>query len=139
MARSSPLDVLIVDDEAYTLEMMQVLIEALGHRVHTAADGAEALRWLLEERRPMDVVLMDVLMPGVDGLEAVRRLRADARTRELPIVCVSAKANGDVQAAGLAAGCDRYLIKPVPEDRIFAAITEALTSRGRLAPGASFD
>jgi CheY-like chemotaxis protein len=57
----------------------------------------------------------------------------------LPIVCVSAKADGTVKGDGLAAGCDRYLTKPVHEDKIFQALTEALAQRGRLAPGDTFD
>jgi CheY-like chemotaxis protein len=129
--------VLIVDDERYTCEIMQVLIEDLGHRVHIAGTGLEALDWLRGHHA--DVVVMDVLMPGIDGLETVRRMRADAGLRDLPIVCVSAKAAGSVKGDGLAAGCDRYLTKPVHEDKIFRALTEALAQRGRLAPGDTFD
>jgi two-component system alkaline phosphatase synthesis response regulator PhoP len=137
VSRSAPLDVLIVDDERYTCEIMQVLIEDLGHRVHIAGTGLEALDWLQDHHA--DVVMMDVLMPGIDGLETVRRLRDQVDTRDLPIVCVSAKTDGTVRGDGLAAGCDRYLTKPVHEDKIFKALTEALVVRGRLAPGDTFD
>lgn len=138
MGRMAGLDVLIVDDERYTREIMAVLLADLGHRPHAVESGLAALDWLLVARRPVDVIVMDVLMPGLDGLETVRRLRADPAMASVAIVGVSAKASGTVRAEGLQAGCDTYLIKPVREERIFEAITEALGLRGRLAPGESF-
>ncbi|MNS52680.1 Gliding motility regulatory protein [compost metagenome] len=138
LTRATGLNVLVVDDERYTREIMTVLIAALGHRVHAVDSGRAALDWLLVERRPVDVILMDVLMPGLDGLETVRRLRADPASKPVAIVGLSAKASGTVRAEGLQAGCDVYLTKPVREDRIFAAITEALMLKGRLSPGETF-
>ena len=136
MGRMAGLDVLIVDDERYTREIMAVLLADLGHRPHAVESGLAALDWLLVARRPVDVIVMDVLMPGLDGLET--GLRADPAMASVAIVGVSAKASGTVRAEGLQAGCDTYLIKPVREERIFEAITEALGLRGRLAPGESF-
>jgi CheY-like chemotaxis protein len=138
MAQVTGLNVLIVDDERYTREIMAVLIADLGHRPHMVESGVAALEWLLEAHRPADVIVMDVLMPGLDGLETVRRLRADPAMASVAIVGVSAKASGTVRAEGLQAGCDTYLTKPVREDRIFQAITEALRLRGRLAPDETF-
>lgn len=138
MGRIAGLNVLVVDDERYTREIMAVLLADLGHHPHAVESGTAALEWLLTERHPVDVILMDVLMPGLDGLETVRRLRADPAMASVAIVGVSAKASGTVRAEGLQAGCDAYLIKPVRESRIFDAITEALALRGRLAPGETF-
>lgn len=133
-----PMDVLVVDDEQDTCEMMTILLEALGHQVALAANGNDALVRLLVERERFDVVLMDVQMPGMDGLEAVRRLRANDATRELPILCVSAKADGRTKEEGLQAGCDVYLTKPIHEDRIFEAITALMHRKGTLAPDEAF-
>jgi CheY-like chemotaxis protein len=138
MAQVSGLNVLVVDDERYTREIMAVLIADLGHHAHVVESGTAALACLLDERRPVDVIVMDVLMPGLDGLETVRRLRLDPALADVAIVGVSAKASGTVRAEGLQAGCDVYLTKPVREDRIFEAITEALHLRGRLAPDETF-
>lgn len=138
MSRVTGLNVLIVDDERYTREIMTVLITALGHRAHAVESGLAAIDRLLVERQPVDVIIMDVLMPGLDGLETVRRLRAAPALKDVAIVGLSAKASGTVRAEGLQAGCDVYLIKPVREDRIFEAVTEALVRKGRLAPGESF-
>lgn len=133
-----PLDVLIVEDERFTREIMEALITSLGHRVHTVASGVEALAYLLEDCRRADVILMDVLMPGIDGLETTRRLRAHPAMQDTVIIGVSAKADGLSPTDGLRAGCDNYLTKPAHEDRIFRAITEALRHRGRLTPGQAF-
>lgn len=132
-------DVLLVEDEPLSREIMEILMGDLGHRVTTVRNGAEAVRVCEDGDTPFDVILMDLQMPVMDGLEATRRLRALPHMREVPIVCVSARAGDSAREEVLRAGFDCFLVKPVPGDRIFTAITESLRARGRYAPGDSFD
>lgn len=133
-----PLDVLVVDDEAYTLEIMDVLMSSLGHRVHTCVNGFEALVYSKNVSNPIDVIVMDIQMPVMDGLEAITALRQIAARTHTPIICVSAKAQSSTQEAGYRAGCDCYLTKPISQDRIFEAITATLVDKGVYATGETF-
>ena len=77
---------------------------------------------------------MDILMPIVDGLEATRRLKADPRTSALPVLCISAKASGADADAGLAAGCDAYIVKPLKRIQLLEAIRDLLIRTGAIGP-----
>jgi DNA-binding response OmpR family regulator len=101
--------VLVVDDDPVIVKLLQVNFEMEGYRVLTATDGEQAVRRARDEHP--DAVVLDVMMPGTDGLEVARRLRADPATRTLPIVLLSAKA----QASDIVAGkdlADEYVTKP---------------------------
>jgi len=103
--------ILIVDDNPVNLKLARVLLVAEGYDVRTAADAEEALE-VLGTWRPC-VILMDLQLPGMDGLELTRRLKADPATQEIAILALTAYAmKGDEQKA-LAAGCDGYLAKPI--------------------------
>lgn len=109
---SSPLlKIMVVDDTPANLSMMRSALEFAGHSVITAASGEDALA-RFEPEQP-DVVLMDVMMPGIGGIEATRRLRKIAGDRWLPILIVSALSHRDDMVRGLEAGADDYLPKPV--------------------------
>jgi len=102
--------ILIVDDDPAITTLLKMSFELEGHVVMTAASGPEALE-LAREIHPAAMVV-DVMMPEMDGLELIRRLRDSEATADIPIVCCSARAlAGDVEA-GLAAGADDYLTKP---------------------------
>ncbi|HEY2427595.1 MAG TPA: response regulator [Acidimicrobiales bacterium] len=102
--------ILIVDDDPAITTLLKMSFELEGHVVMTAASGAEALD-LARQIHPAAMVV-DVMMPEMDGLELVRRLRANDATADIPIVCCSARSlAGDVEA-GLAAGADDYVTKP---------------------------
>ncbi len=103
--------ILVVDDDPLTLEMMQDLLSDAGHQVRVARDGFEALDQVAES--PPDLVLLDVMMPGMDGITVCRRLRQDPRTRELPVVLITALTDRRDRLAGLEAGADEFLSKPV--------------------------
>lgn len=120
------LNILVVDDESTNLEIAEVILSSLGHRVTTCLDGAEALALCLERSERYDLILMDVLMPVMDGLEATRRLRAHPDTRDVPIICLSAKASGSDQTAGLQAGCNLYLTKPYRRADLLHALETTL-------------
>lgn len=103
--------ILVVNDTPDHLEMMRVLLEKAGYRVLTARDGREGVA-LASTRRP-DLIISDVNMPALNGVELCRRLRAEPGTRLLPIMLVSAERLGSVNAVeGLRAGADDYLEAP---------------------------
>lgn len=106
-----PAEILVVEDHAFSLLLVRLLLERAGCKVLAAGTAEEALE--IAMRQLPDLILMDLSLPGMDGLEAVRILKADPRTRGICIVALSAHAmNGDAERA-LAEGCDGYLIKPI--------------------------
>jgi CheY-like chemotaxis protein len=103
--------ILIVDDNAMNIDLVSFLLAADSMQVESAADAAQASARIAAQAP--DLILMDIQMPGVDGLELTRRLKADRATRHIPIVALTAYAmKGDEQRM-LAAGCDGYIAKPV--------------------------
>jgi two-component system cell cycle response regulator len=103
--------VLVVDDNPENLKLVLVILAASGYELITASDALEALRFL-ELRRP-DLILLDLQLPGMDGLELTRRLKADATMCAIPIVAVTAYAMKGDETKARDAGCDGYLVKPV--------------------------
>jgi len=102
--------ILIVDDDPAITTLLKMSFELEGHLVMTAADGIEALA--LARRIHPAAMVVDVMMPEMDGLELVRQLRSNAATAGIPIVCCSAKSLAVDVEAGLAAGADDYVAKP---------------------------
>lgn len=103
--------ILIVDDNPANLKLARVLLAGEGYRVRTAADAEEALL-LLREFRPR-LILMDIQLPGMDGLQLTRRLKSDPATRDIVVVALTAYAmKGDEQRVR-DAGCDGYIPKPI--------------------------
>jgi PAS domain S-box-containing protein len=108
--------ILVVDDNPANLKLACDLLECEGHEV-LRADGAERALEILERRRP-DLILMDLSMPGMDGLTLTRRLKADPRTRDLVVVALTASAMSGDEDRVMAAGCDGYISKPI-DTRVF--------------------
>src|SRR3954449_9268936 len=106
-----PHRILIVEDTPLNLELARDVLEAHGYEVWAAANAEECLA-LLETRQP-DLILMDVQLPGMDGLQLTQQLRADPATRRLPIVAMTAHAMVEDAERVRAAGCDGYLVKPI--------------------------
>ncbi|MFL6122230.1 response regulator transcription factor [Actinophytocola sp.] len=128
--------VLVVDDDPDVRESLQRSLEFEGYRVDTAADGAQALAKVLsgcEDERP-DLAIVDLMMPGVDGLETCRRLRAAGQ--RLPVLMLTARdALGD-RVTGLDSGADDYLIKPFALEELLARLRALLKqNRGHAEPG----
>jgi two-component system, OmpR family, response regulator MprA len=117
--------VLVVDDDAPVRRMLERTLAAAGYGVTTAADGGSAL--VAVERSVPDVVVLDVAMPGVDGLSVCRRLRA--RGLAVPILLLTARDAIADRVAGLDAGADDYLVKPFATDELLARV-RALLRRG---------
>jgi cyclic di-GMP phosphodiesterase len=102
--------ILVVDDEPANREVLERLMARLGYEVMAAANGEEALE--IVARTPPDVVLLDVNMPGIDGVEVCRRLKADPASRLIPVVLVTARSDNQDRIRGKQAGADDFLAKP---------------------------
>ena len=113
------------DDNVYMLKMRLELLDDF--EVVTAEDGERGCAMALSERP--DIILMDLEMPGVDGWEATRRLKADPQTRGIPIIALSAHALAGSREKALAAGCDEFDTKPVEFERLVATLRRVLAAR----------
>jgi CheY-like chemotaxis protein len=116
--------VMIIDDDVRNVFALTSALEQRGARVAVGRNGFEALARLEELGDTVDLVLMDVMMPVMDGLEATRRIRADAggRFARLPIIAITAKAMKDDQEQCLAAGANDYLAKPIDLSRLYSLL-----------------
>ena len=103
--------VLIVDDNPVNLKLVRFVVEEAGHEVATAVDAESALA-ALAARKPA-VILMDLQLPGIDGLELTRRIKASPATQDVAIIAVTAYAMKGDREKALAAGCDDYVSKPI--------------------------
>jgi CheY-like chemotaxis protein len=103
--------ILIIDDNPVNLKLIRVLLAGEGYDVHTAGDADGALR-VLKNLSPQ-LILMEVQLPGIDGLELTRRLKADPATRDIKILGLTAYAMKGDREKILAAGCDGYIAKPI--------------------------
>jgi two-component system response regulator MprA len=119
--------ILVVDDERAVRESLQRALELEGYRVELAGDGEEALE-RLARASPPDAAILDVLMPGIDGLEVCRRLRAGGSA--LPVLMLTARAEVDSRVAGLDAGADDYLPKPFALAELLARLRALLRRAG---------
>jgi putative two-component system response regulator len=119
--------VLVVDDEVANVDLLQVYLEAEGYQVMTAYWGEEALEKAFA-RQP-DLVLLDVLMPGLDGFEVCRRLKADPRTRFVPVVILTALREPKGKITGAEAGADDFLTKPFDRVELLARVRNLVQIR----------
>lgn len=126
--------VLVVEDNIVNQKVIKGLLQRKGYRMETAPDGSQALN--LMEHHNFDAILMDVQMPVMDGLEATRRIRANERWRELPIIAMTAHAMSGDRERCLAAGMDAYLSKPVNSVELFS-ILESCLSAGKVSSAQS--
>ncbi|BDT60398.1 chemotaxis protein CheY [Massilia varians] len=113
--------ILLVDDDVRNVFALTSALESRGARVEVGRNGFEAID-KLDQVPGIDLVLMDVMMPGMDGLEATRRIRADGRFDRLPIIAITAKAMKDDQEQCLAAGANDYLAKPIDLSRLYSLL-----------------
>ena len=122
--------ILIVDDDPAITTLLKLSFELEGHVVVTATNGAEALD--LARRIHPAAMVVDVMMPGMDGLELIRRLRANALTSHIPVVCCSAKSLASDIEAGYEAGADDYVTKPFEPFDLIERVERRVTPRAQL-------
>jgi DNA-binding response OmpR family regulator len=113
--------VLVVDDEPMVREVVARYLELDGFRVHEAADGAAALSWLADHRP--DLVVLDIMLPGIDGLSILRQLRA---VGEIPVILLTARAEEVDRIIGLELGADDYVVKPFSARELAARVRSVL-------------
>lgn len=117
--------ILVVDDEVMARELLRLILGRAGYRIAEAKDGQDALE-KIKELRP-DLVLMDVMMPRMDGLTACRSLRADPELGKVPVIILSAKSHPSAIQEGLQAGANRYIAKPIMGKELTETIGELLS------------
>lgn len=115
-----PNKILIVDDEPFNLDLLEQELADQDYLIERASDGVEALA-KVESFAP-DVVLLDYMMPNMNGIEALKRLREDERFRSLPVILVTAKGSQDDKVRGLDAGADDYVVKPFDSFELLARV-----------------
>jgi len=120
-------DILLVEDNEMNREMLSRRLARRGFSVRLAVDGGSGLR-MAEEARP-DLVLMDMTLPDIDGLEITRKLKADPRTSAVPIIVLTARAMPEDKARAFEAGADDYDVKPVDIDRLLEKMRALLDGR----------
>jgi CheY-like chemotaxis protein len=121
--------ILVVDDQRDARDMVAEYLSFRGFTVETATDGLEALD--LAVRVHPAIILMDLTMPRMDGWEATRRLKADARTNHIPVIALSAHSPTDADQRAQAAGCDDYIAKPCDLDHLAGVLRVLLTQPKR--------
>lgn len=125
--------ILIVDDEVLMLELLGIALEREGYSITVARDAAEAVA-KISDQTP-DLIILDVMLPGVSGLELCERLRARPETSTIPIIMLSAKGEVGDKVAGLRAGADEYVVKPIDMRELLARVAGLLERIGRMRVG----
>jgi tubulin-specific chaperone A len=113
--------VLVADDDIRNVFALSSILEEKGMTVIIARDGVEALE-KIKKHQEIDVVLMDIMMPNMDGFEAIQKIRKDVRNKKLPIIALTAKAMKGDRNKCLDAGANDYLAKPVDTDKLVAML-----------------
>jgi two-component system cell cycle response regulator DivK len=119
--------ILIVEDNVMNMKLARDILEAKGHTTLAAASGEDGVRLAAEQ--PPDLVLMDIQLPGIDGIEAFRQLRADPRTAAIPVVAFTASVTATDRSRVTEAGFDAYVSKPI-DLKAFVATIQGLTEGG---------
>ncbi len=118
--------ILVCDDDELLRELLQFRLEAKGFDVVVAGDGREALDSV--RKAPPDAVVLDAMMPGIDGFEVLRRLREDAATRDIPVIMLTARKGERDIVDALRLGASDYLSKPFIPDELSARLVRLLTA-----------
>lgn len=116
--------ILVIDDNPTNLKLVRVILSGEDYDVRVASDAEEALK-VLADFAPK-LILMDIQLPGMDGLELTRRLKADPQRRDIVILALTAYAMKGDEERILAAGCDGYLAKPIDRQTLLSAVAERL-------------
>jgi CheY-like chemotaxis protein len=119
--------ILVVEDNDMNMQLVEFLLEEGGYDIVKATSGEEALSMTRESNgAPVDLILMDIHLPGMDGLSVVRAMKEDERTRSVPILALTAHAMRGDKDRFLEAGCDGYISKPIDVKTFIASIEQYL-------------
>ena len=121
-AEQNELRVLVVDDDKFCRMITARLVESLGHQVMTAASGVEAIQMGAVELATFDLIIMDLMMPGMTGFEAAAKIRTWAAADDLPIFALTAKTGAADRQTSRSAGINAYLVKPLARDQLAAKL-----------------
>jgi DNA-binding response OmpR family regulator len=112
--------VLVIDDEEYIQHILHFSFGAEGYEVLTASDGEEGVNKARSEKP--DVIVMDIMMPKMDGYEACKKLKADPQTKDIPVILLTAKGRDTDRKLGSEAGADDYVVKPFSPGRLIERV-----------------
>jgi DNA-binding response OmpR family regulator len=121
-----PKRILVVDDDENILNLEKTILEQKGFDVTTAAGGAQALSVLAEQA--FDLILLDVMMPEVDGFTVCRKIKEDARLKDIPVIFLTAKGGGEALAEGFESGAVMYINKPFTANKLLTIVNTMLDS-----------
>jgi len=121
---SQPATLLIVDDEPQVRKLLETLLQHEGYQTLTAASGEEALQ--LVAKQPPDLILLDIMMPGMDGYEVASQLKGDAATASIPIIMLSALSESSARVSGLETGAEEFISKPVERVELWLRVRNLL-------------
>ncbi len=119
--------ILLIEDNAVNRRLAQFLLKSQGYEVWEATSAPEAFA-SLKEKRP-DLILMDIQLPGMDGLTATKQLKADPATRDIPVLAVTSYAMKGDEAKAFEAGCSGYVTKPIDKTLFLQTVAKVLTDR----------
>jgi CheY-like chemotaxis protein len=119
--------ILLIEDNAVNRRLAQFLLKSQGYEVWEVGSAPEAFA-ALKEKRP-DLILMDIQLPGMDGLAATRHLKADPATRDIPVLAVTSYAMKGDESKAFEAGCSGYVTKPIDKTLFLEAVAKALRDR----------
>jgi DNA-binding response OmpR family regulator len=123
--------ILVVDDDENILNLERTILEQKGFDVTGAAGGAEALKLLAE--KTFDLVLLDVMMPEIDGFTVCRKIKEDQRLKDIPVIFLTAKGGGEALAEGFESGAVMYINKPFTANKLLTIVNTMLESGTNLA------
>jgi PleD family two-component response regulator len=120
-------NVLVVDDDRNAVDILNRLLTKEGFVVHCAHGGREALT--IVAAHPVDVILLDVMMPDMDGFQVCEALRQDERTRDIPVILLTAKDDMETRVVGMRLGVSEFLTKPINKTELFARLRAQMHQR----------
>jgi two-component system phosphate regulon response regulator PhoB len=129
-----PARILVADDEESVRQLLQIVLQHEGYEVVLATNGAEAL--LAAHNNPPDLILLDWMMPVLDGLSVLKQLRKDAATRDIPILMLTARQSDSDTTTALVGGADVYLTKPFEPQVVLSMISRLLPDEKQTAAAA---
>ena len=119
-------EILIIEDDADIAESLQYNFKREGFRTNVAESGEKGLRFALDEKNPPSLIILDLMLPGMSGMELCRRLRRESLTEKTPIIMLTAKAAEIDKIAGLELGADDYIVKPFSVKEVVARVRAVL-------------